>query len=79
MREYPKELNPDLMFILGQVNFACRPYAEALRADGVQIDTSSEVEQAHCIHWMLGIYLEHGDNWRKEVGRQLERIAAKVA
>ena len=75
MREYPKELTPDLMSILGRVNFACREFAEALRADGVEIPTKSEAEQAHCIHWMLGIYLEHGSDWREEIGRELERIA----
>ena len=76
-RTYPEELNEHLLKILGMVNFAARPFAEALRADGVDIPTKSEVEQATVIHWMLGIYLEHGDDWREEVGRQLDRIGDK--
>ena len=78
MDDYPKEMNADLMDILGRVNFACRPFAEALRVDGVEIPPKSEAEQAHCIHWMIGIYLEHGDNWREQVGNELERIAGST-
>jgi|SoiMethySBSTD1v2_1073268.scaffolds.fasta_scaffold06035_10 hypothetical protein len=72
-------LNADLLAILGRPNFACANLASALRADGREIPRKAEAEQAHVIHWMLGIYLEHGAAWDAKVGEELQRIADQVA
>ena len=55
--------------ILGFMAMDCRPYAEMLRADGVDIPRKIEAEQATVLHWMLGYHLKHGANWREEAGK----------
>lgn len=56
-------LNEELIKILGRPNFACHGIASALRAKGHEIRQKAEHEQAAAIHFMLGLYLEHGANW----------------
>lgn len=54
-------LNADLIAILGRPNFHCAPIAWALRdLLGHTIERKAEHEQAAVIHWLLGLYLEHG-------------------
>lgn len=36
----------------------------------------TESEQAHVLHGLIVIALEHGDGWRKVAGAQLEEITA---
>jgi hypothetical protein len=36
-----------------------------LRKNGHCIDENAEDEQAHVIHWMLSMYVEHGGSWRE--------------
>lgn len=70
------ELNDDTTWILGRPNFWCLPVAELLRQNGSIIERSSEHEQAAVIHWLLNMYIEHGDNWREVASgvlRKLER------
>lgn len=65
--------------ILGFMAIDCRPYAQMLRAEGVEIPPKIELEQAHVIHWMLGYYLKHGANWRDEAGKQVTaHLAART-
>lgn len=71
-------LNDALIQILGRPNFACAELAAALRADGHQIKQKAEHEQAAVLHWMLGIYLKHRDDWHDQVGIELTRIAANA-
>jgi hypothetical protein len=78
-RDYPNEIDDDLLFILGRPNFACAGIATALRADGVEVPTKSEAEQAHVIHWLLKMRLDHPEDWRKRVGEELDRIANAAA
>jgi hypothetical protein len=58
-------LDDQSSWIMGLPNFTCAGYAQQLRAIGHTINRKSEDEQAHVIHWMLGIYFKHGrDKWR---------------
>lgn len=68
-------LNDDLREILGRPSFACSQLAFVLRAMGHDIKPKAEHEQAAVLHWMLGIYFEHGPAWADEVGRLLSKAA----
>ena len=71
--EFPKELDAELTQILGMPNFVAAPFAHIMRkGGGVDIPRKSEIEQAHVIHWMVGLYLEHGADWRKKAQEQLK-------
>ena len=72
------ELNDDLIWILGRPNFWCASVAHVLRQDGHEIETKSEHEQAAVIHWLLSMYLEHGENWREVAQRESDRIKAEA-
>ncbi|GKV88470.1 hypothetical protein [Pectobacterium carotovorum] len=69
------DLNAALIEILGRPNFHCSPVAKCLRIGGAEIPRKSENEQAACIHWMLSLYLEHGESWRTVAQDELKRIA----
>jgi hypothetical protein len=56
-------MNDALLAILGRPNFGCYHIAQALRAKGVEIARKSEREQAAVIHYLLNLYLKHGDAW----------------
>ncbi|MCL6366223.1 hypothetical protein EXT60_18500 [Pectobacterium carotovorum subsp. carotovorum] len=71
-------LNATLIEILGRPNFHCSPVAQCLRIGGKEIPRKSENEQAACIHWMLGLYLEHRENWKAVAESELRRIAANM-
>lgn len=71
-------LNDELVDILGRPNFTCGPLARSLRELlGHQIERKSEHEQAACIHWMLGLYLEHGSQWAAK-GNEILKAAAEA-
>lgn len=72
------DLNADLVDILGRPNFHCSPVAQCLRVGGAEIPRKSENEQAACIHWMLSLYLQHGEKWRTVAQDELKRIAAGI-
>jgi hypothetical protein len=67
-------LNDDTRRILGTVCIQCIHLAELLRSDGHAIDRKAEAEQAAVIHWMLNIYLEHGEKWRDVAEQELQRM-----
>jgi hypothetical protein len=60
---WPEKLDEDLGKILGLPNFSCGPIAQLLRMDGCEIPRKAEAEQAYVLHWLVGIYLEHGSEW----------------
>ncbi len=78
MSDYPNELTPELKGVLGLMIFSTAPIAHALRADGEDIPRESEAEQAHVLHWMIGLALEHGQGWRDKVVERLTRIAEEA-
>lgn len=68
------DLNEHTRFILGRPNFMCSSMAELLRADGHAIDRKSEDEQAAVIHWLLGLYERHGNDWAANYVSEVDRI-----
>ncbi len=72
-------INEDLIDILGRPNFTCSGLAELLRRNGADIKRKSENEQAYVIHWLLGIYLKHGIEWRATAESELKSLAAKAS
>lgn len=72
------ELNDQTKQILGMICLQCGPIAHLLAKGGWTIKTRAEDEQAAVIHWLLNLYLEHGDNWREIAQAELNRISAKV-
>jgi hypothetical protein len=79
MKIYPDELTPELRDALSTMLWTSSGIATALRADGQDIPTKAEDEQAHVIHWFINLVLEHGENWREVVGKRLKEIAMKHA
>lgn len=73
-------LNDDLIAILGRPNFTCSHLAELMRKSGDDIRRKSEHEQAAVIHWFLGLYLEHGENWEGVAKADIQsRVAVATA
>lgn len=56
-------LGESLRSILGRPNFACAGIAKHLRGMGYAIPHKAEEEQAATIHWLVNLYLKHGDGW----------------
>lgn len=73
------ELTSDLREILGRPNFTCHFIAKALRVMGHSIASKSEDEQAVVIHWLLGIYLKHGPDWRQRAAAELEEASQSLS
>jgi len=73
------ELTNDLREILGRPNFTCHFIAKALRVMGHSIANKSEDEQAVVIHWLLGIYLTHGPDWRQRAAAELEEASQSLS
>lgn len=69
-------MTPQLHSILGLMCFQCIPFAQALRAAGHQIKSRAEDEQAAVLHWMLGHYFRHGEEWRTAAAADVERMKA---
>jgi len=70
-------LDDDLRDILGRPNFACIRLANLFRKEGAVIASKAEDEQAHVIHWMLGLRLKHGrENWREHADRAIDAAIA---
>lgn len=72
-------LDDETRWILGRPNFWCASVAQVLREDGHAIKTKAEEEQAAVIHWLLNLYLQHGDQWRDVAQQETKRIKDKVA
>lgn len=60
-------------FILGRPNFVTGPMCHRLRELGHDIPARMEDEQAYALHWMLGMYAEHGADWNKRANDYLQR------
>lgn len=71
-------LNDETRWILGRPNFWCASVAQVLREDGHEIKKKAEDEQAAVIHWLLNLYLKHGDKWRDFGIQEQMRIKYQV-
>lgn len=74
-------LDDDVRYILGQMPWMSRAYAQMLRDNGQKIPNKCEEEQAAAMHWMLNLYLQFGpEKWRPEAGKIIEQhLEAKKA
>lgn len=71
-------LDDDLRWILSRPSFWCIHPAAVLRADGKQIKTRAEDEQASVIHWLLNLYITHGSGFEQAMKSEAKRIKEKV-
>lgn len=75
---FPTVLTDDLRDALSTMLWTSGGISAALRADGEEIPTKAEAEQAHVLHWFIRLALEHGSAWKAKVGERLEAISAKA-
>ncbi|RQR47932.1 hypothetical protein DIE19_33915 [Burkholderia sp. Bp9126] len=78
VRAYPDELTDALRLVLGSPNFSCAPYARLMRASGAKIVERSEDEQAHVLHWLVKLVLDHGDRWADVAEEELKSMRDKL-
>ena len=73
-----RTLDDDLRWILSRPNFWCIGPAAVLRADGKEIKTRAEDEQASVIHWLLNLYITHGRGFEEVMKSEAKRIKEKA-
>lgn len=78
MAEFPTTLTEPVKEVLSLMLWDTGPVAHALRSDGEEIPRKAEDEQAHVMHWMLGLALQHGDDWKGHVHARLSKISAET-
>jgi hypothetical protein len=76
-RAWPAKIDGDLAEILGMAEHATGPIARLLRATGAEIGRQLEAEHAFVMHWMLGLWFEHGPGWRLAAGEAIRDAQAK--
>ena len=74
---FPAELTPPVRHVLSLMLWQTLPIANALRATGRHINRKTEDEQAAALHWLLGIALEHGQNWEQAAARALHQLLSE--
>lgn len=72
------ELNEHTRLILGQPCFQCGRIAALLRKDGHEILKKAQEEQAYVLHWLLGLYENHGETWEQHFKSEMSRINAST-
>lgn len=76
-------MDEHLLNILGRPGFGLSAVFQLLRFEGYAIPTHAEEEQAWALHWLLGLYFEHGAKWLDAANDKLkevnERRLARVA
>lgn len=78
LRPYPDNMTPELLDVLGRPNFWCGPIAHEMRAAGTDIKKKAEDEQAHVLHWLVKLVLDHGAEWQKAAAEELRSIRDKA-
>lgn len=73
---YPTEPTDALLEVLGLMLYTTTPIAHALRAAGTDIPKRCEEEQAHVLHWLIQLALQHGADWRARAGKSLDELRA---
>lgn len=77
-RTYPDGLTDDLRHVLGFPNFRCAPYAHLMVAAGADIKPKAEDEQAHVLHWLVKLVLDHGERWADVAEEEMNSMREKV-
>lgn len=73
-----REFDAEARDILGRPCFTCGRIAEVLRRMGRTIPPKAEDEQAEVLRWMLGLYAEHGAQWREKGDEELRAALAAL-
>lgn len=74
-KAWPEELTPELRQVLGLMLWETGPLAHLFRkADGREIPRRAEAEQAFILHWLIGLALEHGPEWRTVAAAEIGRL-----
>lgn len=74
-KTWPPELTEDLKEVLGMMLWDTGPLAGLLRAaDGKPIPRRAEDEQAFVLHWLVGLVLEHGPEWKPRAAAEIARM-----
>ncbi|URF03009.1 hypothetical protein [Cupriavidus campinensis] len=73
---YPTEPTDALLEVLGLMLYTTTPIAHALRAAGTDIPKRCEEEQAHVLHWLVQLALQHGAEWRARAAKSIEELQA---
>jgi hypothetical protein len=72
----PDKMTAAIDDALGEMNFRTGPIAHVLRVTGDDIPNKCEREQSHVLFWFLQLAIQHGDGWRMEVSKELDRRIA---
>lgn len=75
---YPRELTDNLRDVLSMMMWNTGSIAHVLRAGGAEIPNKAEIEQAHVLHWLTLLALEHSDKWREEGEKRIQEIRAAL-
>lgn len=75
---WPESLTPELTEALGTLNFHTGPLAHLFRATGSGIPRKCENEQAFILHWMAGLVLKHGAEWRTYASAKIAELRAML-
>lgn len=76
---WPAEITDELRDVLGFPNNQCWSLASSFRNAGLaDIPPKAEAEQAYVLHWLVGMVLKHGANWRVFASKELDAVVAKA-
>ncbi len=68
-------MTDSLREVLGMPVHQYIPIVRALQRLDPSIKPRFEDEQAALLHWALGFWFQHGDDWRAAAGATLQRLA----
>jgi hypothetical protein len=77
-RPFPSALDSDLTEILGIPCFRASAMVLLFRATGTAVPRQAEAEQAFVLHWLLGLWIQHGAGWRIAAGEFLGNLNFKL-
>lgn len=75
---YPADPTDALTEVLSLMLYTTTPIAHAMRAAGADISTKCEAEQAHVLHWLIQLALQHGDAWREKARASMDELRAAM-
>lgn len=76
--KWPAVMPPGLEDILGMMTFETGPVAHLFRAAGQQIARKVEAEQAFILHWLVGLWFQHGTNGLRVAADKIDELKAQV-
>lgn len=75
---YPQEITPALEEVLRLMLWSTAPVAAALRADGQDVPTQAEAEQAVALHFLIPYAIQYGMEWRQKAGADLSAMVERA-